>query len=1495
MAKKRKLNKQVVIVLSVAGVFVLLCISAAIIWAMPKDFKALMAKGDQAYKAKEFAAADKLYGEALGTARKANNKDTPEMYMKRAELLMEWRKSTVLSQAERSQKYGAARDCYVTALRIQRDNLECQRALTEMVWTYEVAGGQRWPEFVKQADALLALDDKDAVTYFRRAIANSELARNMGDTYVKPALADYRKALELKGDEPEFWTSYAIFLLRKVDAQQAEEAFRKALEAMPGKAVLHVAYANFLAGAKDQLFSASQPGQPRELQKEARAQYEKAIEVEPANVEGYLSYAGYFLARGDMTSAAEKLEKAKSADPTDHRPYFQLAGIAVRQSKPAQAMETLKEGIKAIAPRPTTQPRAEEAEQRRVEFGRAQLNLQLATLLLDQTEGKGLEERKPLIEEAKSLRDRMAPLGKAATDLIDGRIAFAEGRFDEARRMLEFAYENGPFDPQTAFLLVQTYMVMGMPGKVDPIVKKFEDTPGWEANPLPQIIRAQVLMQVHRYEEALKEANRALAKQKDNPIALKMKDDLEALLKGALKPGMTLAPERVPQFLERANGLWAEDRKDEAIKMVQDMHARLGGDLRVINQLVTFYVAQKEKAKAKELVLQALEKDKDNPALKRVIGVLDEDKPEKQLEMLTLQCQEIKDPLARAMALARLYATFGKMEEYRKQLEEAAAANPKSLGVIEMQFRLALSGTNPNWAVANECVKRAAAADPSMGKLYGARASMVKGDFSAAAAVIGELLREHGENKQLRVMLGDCYLNMNDPAKAKLEYKQVADADFGFTPAILGMARTTALLNEWQDHARYVEQAYNLAPQDPYVKTEHLRIQVDKLKPAEAIRQLEAWRKDNPKDVQNLMRLAAMYERNREPDKAEELYRLVYEQANDKVQTARWLISFYLRANRWKEIEAVLNQLTDEKFCPDRVGVYVVTGDVRMLQGTKESLKLAQDAYQMAIDKDKDNPRGYQAMATFLAARGRYAEAIDAQKAYLAHEPGPAGEKALARMLILAGQLDEARLRLEKVLDGVPTDPEALSDLAVVLTRQNKMKEALGQLDKAVAGNPALADPLLRRASLLIALGETERAREDLKALHRNAPTADTLQQVALQYMRIRDEESAESMYTEALVLQEDHGPAIMELARLYLAKGKWDRLEPLLDRAKKLFPKALDFPRIRGEEWKRRNDPVKRAQALEEAYGISQEKPVVAEYVSALLEAGLPDKAQEVIQKEAAHGGAWLEALRARALAQSKKAVEAESLFKACLKDAAPEDIAFVLDQAGKAYGPREGMTVLEGWLSVRPNDWLVVRKLAEMHSQAQGGAGLKKSRDLLLQALALAQRPEDKAEVQFALGTVYHQIAQRDQSAADLDKAEQHYVAAAKVLQGNFGCLNNLAYLYTDSKHEPAKALPFTEQAFKLAPNSSDVLDTYGWTLYQLGQVDKAELTLVQALQSEHPAPVVRYHLGFLYEKKRELDKARMQYQLGWVQFNDDERQDEVYKQLKAGLDRVQAELKK
>ena len=72
----------------------------------------------------------------------------------------------------------------------------------------------------------------------------------------------------------------------------------------------------------------------------------------------------------------------------------------------------------------------------------------------------------------------------------------------------------------------------------------------------------------------------------------------------------------------------------------------------------------------------------------------------------------------------------------------------------------------------------------------------------------------------------------------------------------------------------------------------------------------------------------------------------------------------------------------------------------------------------------------------------------------------------------------------------------------------------------------------------------------------------------------------------------------------------------------------------------------------------------------------------------------------------------------------------------------------------------------------------------------------------------------------------------------------LNNLAWLY--SKVNDKRALATAEQAYKLAPKSAAVLDTYGWILVSQHELEHGISMLREASELSGKNPEIQFHLA-------------------------------------------------
>ena len=94
--------------------------------------------------------------------------------------------------------------------------------------------------------------------------------------------------------------------------------------------------------------------------------------------------------------------------------------------------------------------------------------------------------------------------------------------------------------------------------------------------------------------------------------------------------------------------------------------------------------------------------------------------------------------------------------------------------------------------------------------------------------------------------------------------------------------------------------------------------------------------------------------------------------------------------------------------------------------------------------------------------------------------------------------------------------------------------------------------------------------------------------------------------------------------------------------------------------------------------------------------------------------------------------------------------------------------------------------------------------------------------------------------------EDAVSHYETVYSVAPDNVVVLNNLAWLYQDSR--PARALELASKAAELYPDNADVLDTYGWILGKQNKRSQAIEVLERALELSPDNASIADHLANL-----------------------------------------------
>jgi tetratricopeptide (TPR) repeat protein len=87
----------------------------------------------------------------------------------------------------------------------------------------------------------------------------------------------------------------------------------------------------------------------------------------------------------------------------------------------------------------------------------------------------------------------------------------------------------------------------------------------------------------------------------------------------------------------------------------------------------------------------------------------------------------------------------------------------------------------------------------------------------------------------------------------------------------------------------------------------------------------------------------------------------------------------------------------------------------------------------------------------------------------------------------------------------------------------------------------------------------------------------------------------------------------------------------------------------------------------------------------------------------------------------------------------------------------------------------------------------------------------------------------------------------------------LNYIGYMLADRGVRLDEAVQYVEKALALEPGNGSYLDSMGWALFKLNDLKQAEKYLLQAISKVKNDAVIHDHLGDLYYKTGDFDKAQ------------------------------------
>ncbi len=1455
MAKRRKLNMRMAVVLGIAGLFI---IAGVAFYAyrngwyhklFPRDPQDCLRAGEAALADGDYVTAEKEFGEAVHYAP-----DTPakaEYLYRYAKVLREWlmKEGRKLPETKQRQISSKLSNAMFTAVLQDPNHVGAQEMLTDFTWNVAGASGQ-WTRYIKEADNLLKLKPDDPETVFKRAVAWSMVARAVGGENSDKAIEGFRHAIQLKGDDANYHLAYAQFLEHEERWDQAIAAYEDAISRIPDNGPLRVSYGYLLIGQR--------------RKEEGMEQIRQAIQRDPNNIAGDMALAQQLIADGEMEGALKALENAKQIDDSNHQIYSLMSHAYRVQGETEKSISALRDGLAVIERRLKEVAASAPANNRlqdALKDSRWRLRVVLANRLLD-VATTDADAREANIEEVRQLVEgtEWLPPSAGQKEKILGRIAYVRGDLAAALPFLEQSYEILGPDLPLAEALMNVYLRRNLPGKAEEVLDAVRGRPGLANNPRLLLIKAQLEMRYRNLAQAREYVDQVLRGDPANAEALRLQKMIAAA-GGQVSVEEMLAGEEVPRafvtaLLDRAASLWAEGRRGEAINLVERIHKRLPENRSASSALLSYYrnAGKVEQAKALLVELKAA-----YPQIAATLDLqeqlLDETDPNRRFDLELQLADQDDDPVRRAMGKAAVCAAHGRVDRQGEYLQEAYDQDPNNAVLLEQLFRYSV--IQENWAKAEELARKAVAMnlDGVGGKMFSAQLLIAKKQYAQAIDTLMLVVNDRPNSKPAWMMLGQCYVNTKDLAKAENAFMTVYKADPAHAPAVIAMAIVTAQQGRTAEHADWVERAYRLAPTNEYVRNQHLVLLESKSGPQEVIAMRERMLKNDPGDLENRARLAGLYMVTKQPAKAEEMFTYLYENAPNKLGAAHDLAAFYLTTGRTADAEKVMaEQLSN---CPDKVAAYLTYGQLFAHVRPEQSL----NAVNEAIKTDPNDRRGPMALVALRAESGDWSGAAEALGQYLKIVPDDmAARKNSIRYRMRARQLDQAQQELDALLAANPSDADLLTLKGDVALQSGDVPQALEAYEAALQIDANHVGAMVGEAQAYLAQGKTAEVQQALTRAKEVSENPRITLSLAELHLQMGNADMAKLYFTEVLNKGNavEYAMAMQRLIQIYERENRWQKISELLANARAKFPNNPRYLLAEAEVLSQTGDMAGAVQATRTALQMAPgSQETLRSHLLALSKAGDYNGVLAISDAYKAQSiyGPVETAIRAQALAKLGQIAEADKLFLGALESGSPAELEPIVTQVTQAYGLHVALVKMSEWIRTRSDEPVLYFILGNLHAQNKDNA---KAAEAYAKCASLAGDAPIKGSANRELGLAYFQMGK-------FPEAEKAFLAALEVRENDPTTLNNLAYMYATDMDQADKALPYAAKAVKLQPDNADILDTYGWALAKTGSYAEAQRQLLRAVQqSTAPAStaLARYHLGWAYEQSKQFDEALRHY---------------------------------
>jgi tetratricopeptide (TPR) repeat protein len=1134
-----------------------------------------------------------------------------------------------------------------------------------------------------------------------------------------------------------------------------------------------------------------------------------------------------------MLQRAERLLRtALQQKPADLRLKVGLASVLRLQRRPEEARDLFKEAY-------DQRVEGNVFEELRFSQLHATAGIEYAKLLLDTSESFPQARRQAALAEVdKLVTELVADYGEnPSINLILGKLAIA--RQDWATALAKLDQANAQWKesaPEPLFLSAQ---VRARLGEVGAAAARLEQLLAIQPSFLPARYElARFYLQLAKFPEAQAQIDQILRVEPDRFESKALQATLLAQtgrLEEAIEAYRALDTQAHPEVIPALAQLCvAVGRPDEARDLLLSRFKEAPADLNVLQRLIQVsrdaqeaigFIQTARAAGAPAEVLDVLESQLERSSS---LGQIVEDLINRE-----------QDPLQRHVKLYRLYERTGRVEQAEAELAEAARINPDHAVVIESQFDRALAAGD--WQRGQALVARAGSLnlDMAQGMFYAGRLDAARGRWDDAVAAFRRGLSLRPIYSEGWRMLGDALAQASDLNEAKASYQRALEQRPNNTEALVALAGVLDAQGQTGLALEQLRTAARFAPTDRslwnrYLLYEEAYGNVDTA--VQARRRIAA---SEPGDTDNLRALAMLLAKTGQPEEAQAIVDQVT--AAEGVTRVNVSAAAALRAVGGDSAGAVqlvkdyVHNLGDKAGWAD----WIMFARFLVSVGQQDQ-GLA--AYRQAIAlEDPQRREATRELADLLFEQRRFDEATPLYKSLWETHPDDrrVGQR-FTEVLVRTNQLDEARAVLSKVVEDHGQDTSTLVLDALLAKARGNTEAAMASLDRAVEIDPRRPIIYFQRAELQMADKTREpQAMGDLnKALQLDPDFTAARWMLASLYLRRGEVPEAIGELVTLTTRQPRYLPARQQLARIYADTGQRAQLQALLEETAKLFPADPTWLRMLAQMAVQDGRKDLAVQRLTEALRASGSRQILAELVALMLDLDQVEQVTTLLDANREQVGSLplFLAFRGRALAAAVSPEAADPVFAQAVQGSASFlEMVAVARQIALAEGADRAIADLERWASGESAKLAQMAIALMLDEAGEHASALERLRRI---GPAIAESAPYRQQYSQMLASTLHSLG-------DHEQALQVYREALEADPNDVVTLNNAAYMLAQDLGRPDEALPMAQRALRLAPDNPMVMDTLGWSLLQVGQVEPA-LDLLQRSVNIRPSAASCLHLA-------------------------------------------------